>query len=74
MFLLLLDRLKPTKTAWEDKRRGTEDKTRTTEVGLQTEEPGLTYRFNYSPGFMDPASIASYVISPDSLNGGCNKE
>uniref|UniRef100_A0A8W8KBJ1 DUF4614 domain-containing protein n=1 Tax=Magallana gigas TaxID=29159 RepID=A0A8W8KBJ1_MAGGI len=64
----VVERHKPTKTAWEDKRRGTEDKRRTTEVGLQTEEPGLTYRFNYSPGFMDPASIASYVISPDSLN------
>lgn len=74
MFLFLLDRHKPTKTAWEDKRRGTEDKRRTTEVGLQTEESGLTYRFNYRPGFMDPASIASYVISPDSLNGGSNKE
>lgn len=63
--LFLLTRHKPIRPAWEEKRRSQ----RTTEIGLQTEEPGLTYRFQHSPGFMDPASIASYVISPDSLNG-----
>ncbi|XP_061180882.1 uncharacterized protein C19orf44-like [Saccostrea echinata] len=57
------ERQKPIKPAWEDKGR----RLRTTEVGLQTEEPGLTYRFNVSPGFIDPASIASYVIGPDAL-------
>jgi hypothetical protein len=60
-----LFRHRPVKPAWEEQRR----KTRTTEIGLQTEEPGLTYRFNYSPGFVDPASIASFVISPDALQG-----